>query len=151
MNLTYDKKGTRLIIATLAELAQMSSINSPPDEPNITGLTSGKPEIEYEYKFSSTDPEGYGIYFYIDWGDTTNTGWIGPYNSSEEISQSHSWVNSGTYIIKAKAKDIFGAESNWGTLQITIPRLRIINGRLIIKFLERFSNIFPVLNYLLKN
>ncbi len=151
MNLTYDKKGTRLIIATLAELAQISSINSPPDKPNISGSTSNKPEIEYEYKFSSIDPEGDGIYLFIDWGDTTNTGWIGPYNSSEEISLSHSWINSGTYIIKAKAKDIFGAEGSWRTLQITVPRLRIINGNLILKLLERFSNIFPVLKYLLEN
>jgi len=151
MNLTYDKKGTRLLIATLAVLAQMSSINSPPEKPNITGFTSGKPEIEYEYKFSSIDPEGDGIYYYIDWGDTTNTGWMGPYNSSEEISLSHSWINSGTYIIKAKAKDIFGAEGDWGTLQVTIPRLKNIKGNLILKFLERFSNIFPVLKYLLKN
>lgn len=151
MNLTYDKKGTRLLIATLAELAQASSINSPPDKPNITGLISGKPKKEYEYKFSSTDPENDRIYYYIDWGDTTNTGWIGPYNSSEEISLSHSWINSGTYIIKAKAKDIFGAEGNWGTLQVTIPRLKNIKGNLILKFLERFSNVFPILKYLLKN
>jgi hypothetical protein len=151
MNLTYDKKGTRLIIATLAELAQLSSINLPPEDPDITGSTSGKPKIEYEYILSTIDPEGYKLYYYIDWGDTINTGWIGPYNSGEEININHSWEEKGNYIIKAKAKDIFGAESDWATLQVSIPRLKIINSNLILKLLERFSNIFPVLKYLLRN
>jgi hypothetical protein len=151
MNLTYDKKGTRLIVATLAELAYISSINSSPEKPNITGSTSGKPKIEHIYNFSSVDPEGNKVYYYIDWGDTTNTGWIGPYNSGEEINLSHIWDKKGTYIIKAKAKDILGAESDWGTLEITIPRFRIINDKLILRILERFSNIFLVLKYLLQN
>jgi hypothetical protein len=149
MNLTYDKKGTRLIIATLAELANLSSINTPPDTPNITGSTTGKPEVEHIYNFSSIDPENHVIYYYIDWGDTTNTGWIGSYNSSEEISLSHVWEEKGTYIIKAKAKDILGAESEWGTLEISIPRFRIINEMFIMKMLKRFANIFPVLKNLL--
>ncbi len=150
MNLTYDKKGTRLIIATLAELAQ-SSINTPPENPNIIGPTTGKPDVELVYNFSSIDPENHVIYYFIDWGDGTNTGWIGPYNSSEEISLSHVWEEKGTYIIKAKAKDLFGEESEWETLEISIPRIKIINEFLIIKLLKRLTNIFPGLKNLLQN
>ncbi|OGS40906.1 MAG: hypothetical protein A3K77_03315 [Euryarchaeota archaeon RBG_13_31_8] len=151
MNLTYDKKTTRLIIATLSELAELSSTNFPPETPNITGLTSSKPKKELLYNFSSTDPEGSNVYYFIDWADGTNTGWIGPYQSSEEITQSHIWLESGKYIIKAKAKDVLGAESEWGTLEITIPRFRFKNDTQILKLLERFPNIFLVLKYLLQN
>lgn len=151
MNLTYDKKVTRLIIATLAELAQISSINIPPDKPNIIGPISGKPKIDYKYKFSSIDPEGYNLYYYIEWGDTTNTGWIGPYTSGEEITLSNSWEGKGNYVIKAKAKDVLGKESGWATLEITIPRMKIIKESLILKLLERSSDMFPVLKNLLKN
>jgi hypothetical protein len=149
MNLTYDKKGNRLIIATLAELAQISSINSPPAKPNISGPAHGKPKIEHEYNFSTIDPEDNKVYYYIDWGDTTNTGWIGPYNSGEEINLSRIWEEKGTYIIKAKAKDFLGAESDWKTLEIKILRSRLINDRLVLRILERLSNVFPILKYLL--
>jgi len=149
MNLTYNKRSTRLIVATLAELAHLSSINSPPEKPDIKGTTSGKPKIEYEYTFCSTDPEGYKLYYYIDWGDTINTGWIGPYNSSEEINLKHSWEKKGNYVIKAKAKDILGAESNWASLQVTIPRTRIIYRGLILRLLEHFSNVIPLIKYVI--
>jgi hypothetical protein len=151
MNLTYDKKGTRLIIATLAELAQNSINNTPPDNPNIIGPTKGKPDVELVYNFSSIDPENHVIYYFIDWSDGTNTGWIGPYNSSEEISLGHVWEDKGTYIIKAKAKDLLGEDSEWGTLEISIPRIKIINEFHIIKFLKRLANIFPCLKNLLLN
>ncbi len=151
MNLTYDKKVTRLIVATLGELGELSSSNLPPETPIISGLISAKPKKEVLYNFSSTDPEGSNVYYFIDWADGTNSGWIGLYHSSEEITQSHIWLESGEYIIKAKAKDVLGAESDWGTLEITIPRSRINRDILILKLSERFPNIFLVLKYLLKN
>ena len=95
--------------------------DSPPYAPLITGPTSGKAGISYNYNLSSTDPNGDNVYYYVDWGDNTNSGWLGPYSSGEMVTVSHTWSLKGTYTIKAKAKDIYGAESDWAILPVTMP------------------------------
>ncbi|MCJ7572430.1 MAG: hypothetical protein MUO82_11265, partial [Candidatus Thermoplasmatota archaeon] len=57
-----------------------------------------------------------------EWGDGTDSGWLGLYPSGKEISANQSWKEKGTYLIKGKAKDIYGAESDWGTLEVTMPK-----------------------------
>lgn len=84
-----------------------------PDEPAINGPTFGKPNTEYTFEFTATDPEGEEVFYYIDWGDGTNEDWIGPYTSGETIEANHEWTDLGDYTIKAKAKDIYGARSLW--------------------------------------
>jgi len=95
--------------------------NYPPADPFIDGPTSGTVGVVYNYTFVTTDYNGDDVYYYIEWGDGTNTGWIGPNKSGEEITESHTWNKRGRYLIKAKAKDIHGAESYWGTLSVTMP------------------------------
>jgi hypothetical protein len=83
-----------------------------PDTPDIEGPTEGKPGIEYNYTFVSTDPEEDDVFYYIDWGDGQFVEWIGPFLSGEQITQCHSWATKGTYTIKAKAKDTNEIESD---------------------------------------
>ncbi|EMR74456.1 Peptidase M28 [Thermoplasmatales archaeon SCGC AB-540-F20] len=136
MNITYDAKCSKLILATLAELAQQCDISNPPDVPIITGPTTGMTWVEYEYNVVTTDPDGDDIYYYIDWGDDTNSGWIGPYKSGEEATAIHKWISAGDYEIRARAKDVYYVVSDWSDLfPITIlegPNLDIqnINGGL---------------------
>jgi hypothetical protein len=150
MNLAYDVKGTRLILATLAELAQLGSTNSPPSLPYITGPSKGKIDIRYDYDFVSTDPEGYGLYYSIDWGDDTGILYVGPYDSAQVFTLNHTWIETGTYVIKAKAKDIFGAESNWANLEIVITKSKSVSNSFTMKLLERFPNIIQIVKVLLK-
>ena len=77
--------------------------------------------IEYEYTFVSIDPNGDDVYYYIDWDDGTFDEWIGPYPSGKEVKVNHTWDKWGFYTIKAKSKDIHGAESDWGTLRVRMP------------------------------
>jgi hypothetical protein len=101
----------------------------------------------------SSDPEGTPVWYYIEWGDGTNSGWIGPYTSGHEIIVNHTWNKRGTYTIQAKAKDGYGAESGWGTLSVKMP----INNnavyspllQLLERFLERYPHAFPILRHLL--
>jgi hypothetical protein len=51
------------------------------------------------------NPEGDQIYYMIDWGDGTSSGWIGPYNPGETISISHVWTVEGAYQIIVQAKN----------------------------------------------
>ncbi len=37
------------------------------------------------------------------------------------IHLTHSWSETGTYIVKAKAKDQMDGESDWGTLTFVVP------------------------------
>lgn len=120
--------------------------NNPPDQPNIDGPTAGKTKTFYDYNFSTTDPDGSVIWYYIDWGDDTSTGWFGPYDSGEMITRSHKWKDQGTYTIKCKAKDPFDEEGPFGELLVTMPRDKSIQNKLFLQFLERF----PLLNILLQ-
>jgi outer membrane protein assembly factor BamB len=101
--------------------AWIQETNTQPNKPGINGPTSGKPGVSYDYNFMSSDPDGTPIWYYVEWGDGSNTGWVGQYNSGEEITLSHRWSEKGTYIIRCKAKDPYNAESDWGTLSVTMP------------------------------
>jgi hypothetical protein len=81
--------------------------NQPPNIPNISGPTTGTIGEEYTYTIVTTDPDEENVFYWIDWGDDTNTGWIGPYNSGEEVTISHIWYENGIYEIETKAKDVF--------------------------------------------
>ena len=94
----------------------------PPEIPEIDGETQGESGTEYEYIFSTEDPELEETYFYVEWGDDQMEEWIGPYDSGEEVTLSHIWVDDGSYMIKAKAKDCNGEESDWSYLEVEIPK-----------------------------
>ncbi|MBN1860971.1 MAG: hypothetical protein JW840_05875 [Candidatus Thermoplasmatota archaeon] len=98
--------------------------NTAPAKPTIDGPAKGKIGVNYTYTFEAIDPEDHQVSYLIDWGDGTSTGWLGPYNSSEQITVNHSWQTKDTYTLKAKAKDIIGAESEWANLAVKIPILQ---------------------------
>lgn len=103
----------------------------PPDVPIVTGPTDGIIGTTYSYTFSSNDPEGNEVYYFIDWGDGNYTDWLGPYSSGEATYANHSWRDRGTYIILVKAKDIYHSESDWSDpLQIKIRTPILIFGNI---------------------
>jgi hypothetical protein len=153
---TYTSSGNYTVTLTVIDntsntssdttYAWIQTSNTPPGAPSITGETNGNAGTSYDYTFIATDPEGVIIWYYIDWADDTNTGWIGPYNSSQQVILSHSWSKQGTYIIHAQAMDPYGAKGLWGTLMVTMPRSKaIIFNSLFIKLLDNF----PLLQKLL--
>ena len=109
-------------------------LNLRPDKPIINGSNRGKIGVFYNFTIKSIDPDENDLYYLIDWGDGSDTYWFGPFTSGEEISRSHKWNWRGSYTIRVKAMDICGAESDWGKLGITIPRNRIINNFLFLRF-----------------
>jgi len=125
--------------------------NHPPTNPTISGTLSGKTGVSYDYTFVSFDIDEDNVYFYINWGDGQKEEWDGPYSSEEEAIISHTWTSSGTFIIRAKAKDTYGAESGWGTLEVTMPKNKPFNFnlRLLNWIFERFPNLFPIIRCIL--
>ncbi|MFH1101673.1 MAG: PKD domain-containing protein, partial [Methanobacteriota archaeon] len=126
----------------------LNNPNEPPNTPTITGPDSGKPGSTYKYTITGTDPDDTEIYGYIDWGDSTTTGWVGPYNSGEAFSVTHSWGEKGTYNVSVKVKDEHGAESDWATLEVTMPTSFGITNPFLHWLFEQFPNAFPILRYL---
>ena len=95
--------------------------NNQPDAPTIDGQTNGETGATYLYTFYTNDPDGDDVCYFVDWGDGTDSDWLGPYGSGVQESASHSWNTQGTYTVKVKAKDIYDMESDWGTLDVTMP------------------------------
>ena len=79
--------------------------------------------LKYTYSTSTSDPDGDQVYYWFDWGDDTNSGWIGPYDSGTLCESSHIWRSTGSYEIRVKAKDDKGAQSEWSDfLAISMPK-----------------------------
>lgn len=126
-------------------------VNNAPDKPSKpSGTKKGECKTSYIYKTSSSDSDGDQLYYLWDWGDGNLSDWLGPYNSSEVCEANHSWEIKGEYDIKVKVKDSYERESEWSDpLSVTMPRVITYN-LLLMKLLERFPHVFPILRHLMK-
>jgi len=116
-------------------------VNEAPVNISIDGQTYGKAGVEYTYNTSADDPDGDPIYYKFDWSDGSNSNWLGPYPSGNDTWESHSW-GIGIFDMKVKAKDTRGLETNWSKpLRITMPKNKVINNRLFLKFFEHFPTL----------
>jgi rhodanese-related sulfurtransferase len=113
-------------VGALSEVSQKLSItiNNPPEIPIITGPAKVNPGKEYTYKFTVTDSDEDDLYIYIEWGDDDTEEWIGPLLSGEEKEFSKTWNEEGTYLIRAKVKDGYEAESDWASIEISVPKIK---------------------------
>jgi hypothetical protein len=124
--------------------------NQPPTAPTITGQINGKVGTSYQYQFTSYDIDGDDIAEYIvNWGDGPDQTVTGSFPSGSPVTASHTWTTQGTYTIKSKAKDIYGAEGPEGTLTVTIPRDKAINNP-FLNWLQCYPNLVPLLQRFLQ-
>jgi len=86
--------------------------NQGPFKPTLVGPTDGTTGKSYDYTVNTEDPEEDDLYYWIDWGDGTSSGWQGPYPSGEDATMSHEWEEPGEYIVVAKAMDEY-YETEW--------------------------------------
>jgi len=126
----------------------ITATNTKPNKPDRpTGETEGEYGVEYNYSTRSVDPDGDQIRYLWDWGDGTNSGWIGPYNSGVTIEISHTWEEEGSYEIKVMARDIGGLQSDWSDpLSISMPHNLNLK-LLILQILEKLFERFPIIEY----
>ncbi len=103
--------------------------NEPPDIPaKPNGPQKGQPGKEYTFRTESSDSGIDQIYYMWDWDDGNISDWEGPFDSGEETTASHTWINKGIYEIRVKAKDKAGAESEWSqplSIDIKTSRMKI--------------------------
>lgn len=108
-------------------------MNHAPDTPSLTGPNSGYVGWSYTYKACATDPDGDSVKYTFYWGDGYTT--TSYYGSGVEVSRSHSWSSTGTYSVKVKATDLYGAYKYSSSLTVAIhsvpggcPILYVWNG-----------------------
>jgi len=152
-NAGYDineKWKRRTYLAT----ASRPVINHPPEIPIITGPTNGKTGTAYDYDFIAVDPDGGNVRYFIDWGDEI-TEWTSFTPSNTPVTVNHTWTEKGAYLIKVKAEDVCGAESDWSdplTITITKNKNRNVNTQ-FLNFLQNFltghPSLLPILQQLL--
>lgn len=120
--------------------------NSAPTAPFIDGPTTGKKGISYDYTFISVDSENDDVSYLVEWGDGTNSSWVGPSASNQTMTLSHTFTKKGIYIIKAKAKDVYSAESTWATLEVSMPKNKAVHP---LDFLLLFPYLLSLLEHFL--
>lgn len=103
--------------------------NAAPNPPTISGPNKGKANEEYDFILSATDPQEDDVTFYIEWGDSTYE-MTDSVSSGDEVTIGHTWDTEGTYEIKAKSIDQYGAESDWTTLEVSMPKRKTSNNPL---------------------
>jgi hypothetical protein len=136
----YDKAGN-----SAYESVSIAMDHAPIRPSFKSSPTTGVPGEDYTFEFSTVDPEGDDVSYLVDWGDGSDSGWLGPYPSGETASASHSWDTQEAFFVKVKAKDIYDMESDWSDSQgIRIPKIKTFE--LFNVFLEKH----PVLQFLLR-
>jgi hypothetical protein len=130
-------------------IVKFSSFNNqPPNKPSRpSGPINGGINEEHIFTSSTIDLDNDQMYYWFDWGDDSDSGWLGPYNSGEECSASHIWNEQGNYEIKVKVKDIHNGESEYSDpLTVSMPKSKNTSFEII---LQLFKN-HPVLQKILQ-
>jgi hypothetical protein len=92
-------------------------INTMPLTPATpAGPAVGATTKPYAFVTSATDADNDPLYYLYDWGDGTQSLWMGPYASGAECSASHFWAVDSSFNVKAKVKDTLGAETGWSQI-----------------------------------
>jgi hypothetical protein len=101
------------------------SVNSAPMTPDApAGPPTGTATFPYPFTVKASDPDNDPLYYMFDWGDSQQSGWLGPFAAGEDGMGTHPWVAYGTYEVKTKVKDPLGAESAWSpvaTIELDKP------------------------------
>ena len=124
--------------------------NNAPLAPEIDGSIKFKPGVEKSFSFITTDAEGHDVQYYIDWGDYHYTEWEGTFSSGEIAIFNHTWEEEGEYTIKAKARDILSAESDWSEYEVLVTSTKSTHNTFYQYLFKKLQNNFPMLKYVLK-
>jgi hypothetical protein len=115
-----------------------------PDKPD--GPMTGNVGDVYYYESVTADPQGDKVFYLFDWGDGTNSGWLGPYDSGIKVQANHSWTKQKSYQIKVKAKDVQGFISGWSEpFNVIIPRKKQRFSDSLKLMFNSIANLFPIL------
>jgi hypothetical protein len=100
-----------LLIPCLLVLAGCPK-NKSPLVPSLQGPTIGQRGDSIRLWAYSFDPESDSLSYLFDWGDGTQSAWVGPVQPGAECGLAHVYPDTGVYGARAKSKDA-GHETGW--------------------------------------
>jgi hypothetical protein len=114
-----------------------------------TGNETGSPGGEYRYSVRKVkDPDGDSLSYMWDWGDGTFSNWIPAPATGVYLSAYHIWDMEGTYEVRVKAMDMYGAEGEWSDpLVVSMPKTKSLS--VFNLWISRLIQRFPILELLL--
>lgn len=115
--------------------------NAPVKPSKPDGPSFGFAGITYNYKTASYDVDGDKIRYGWDWnGDGSVDEWTIYYDGGTEISTPHTWSSPGVYMVRVKARDEFGKESEWSDpANVVMPYINPV-WQILVQILLSFMN-----------
>ena len=107
-----------------ALFALCKKAGTPPSPPDIVaGPQNCRVNVVYTYTAVAFCPDNGNVSVRFDWGDTITSEWSAFVASGDSVTMSHAWTSQDTYRIKAQAKAVQGATSDWSGphLVIVVP------------------------------
>jgi hypothetical protein len=121
-------------------------VDHPPNPPEIKGPKYVKKGDTCNYSVKGTDPDGDDLnLFFVRWPEGWGVGLGGQFPSGTIKYFHHTWNNNGTFIIRAKVRDVYDVSSDWTEFEVKVTNDKSTSTSLLLRFLERF----PLLNLLL--
>lgn len=93
-------------------------LHAPVTPSTPVGPSQGNVGIRYQFNTTTTDGDGGDLFYLFDWGDGTDSGWAGPFQSGAQAFAQHIWTKEGSYQVKVMAKDRANHQTEWTT---TVP------------------------------
>jgi outer membrane protein assembly factor BamB len=87
--------------------------NLPPVVGDVSGPGVGRPGVNYSFCVDVVDPEGDAVFCLWDFGDGSQSGWIGPFDSGSACGVVHAWSGEGEFVVRVKACDFLNLSSGW--------------------------------------
>ncbi|UCG43299.1 MAG: hypothetical protein JSU73_01380, partial [candidate division WOR-3 bacterium] len=98
----------------IAAIGCKKAPNEAPEVPSVpAGPGSGSRNSQIVFSSSAEDPDGDSVAIRFDWDDGDTSNWSPWAASGDTISMEHSWSDSGTYLIRAQARDTKDGTSDW--------------------------------------
>jgi len=90
--------------------------NHAADVPTVPiGRDSCFTDTTYTFTTIATDPDGDSVAVRFDWGDSTVSSWSGLVPGGDTVALTHAWPDTGTYEVRAQARDKELQSSDWST------------------------------------
>ena len=129
--------------------------NRPPKAPVLIEEKSDWTKESYTYVFYSEDPDGDQVYYDIAWeevGDTEIVSspddpvvpWLGPFESGEEVDQTHLFTKIGQYELTIRAKDSHDSVGPATTISVTY-KSSLSQFPLLSKLMDKYPGILNIL------
>ena len=131
--------------------------NRAPTAPVFVGNTGNWEKNCYTYRFYSEDPDGDTVYYEIIWNkvedkniatcspDDPVTPWLGPFESGEEVEQSHTCYRTGDYELTVRAKDQYDNISPPTVITVSYDASKIVQMKFFEILKENYPTIFEML------